>query len=121
MDGFATELGIDEDLARDGRARLSFRADQRHLNPAGTIHGGVLSTLADTAMASAVRSSTGDREVPATSQMTIAFLNPGREGTLTAVAEVRKQGEHLVLCEADVEQDGKTLAHAVGTFAVLKR
>ena len=30
-----------------------------------------------------------------------------------------KQGEHLTVCEADVEQEGRTLVHAVATFAVL--
>lgn len=121
MKGFATEIGIREELAKDGRARLSFEAAETHMNPAGTLHGGVLATLADTAMASAVRSSTGDGEAPATSQMTIAFLNPGRAGRIIVTAEVRKQGEHLVLCEADVEQGENTLAHAVATFAVVRR
>jgi uncharacterized protein (TIGR00369 family) len=119
--GFATTLGICEELATDGRARLSFEASDEHMNPAGTVHGGVVATLADTAMASAVRSSTGDGEAPATSQMTIAFLNPGRAGRIVVTAEVRKQGAHLMLCEADVEQGEQTLAHAFATFAVVKR
>jgi hypothetical protein len=34
---------------------------------------------------------------------------------------VSKQGEHLTVCEADVEQDGSTLVHAVATFAVLHK
>jgi uncharacterized protein (TIGR00369 family) len=119
--GFATTIGLREELAEDGCARLSFEAGEEHMNPAGTLHGGVVATLADTAMASAVRSSTDDGEAPATSQMTIAFLNPGRAGRIVVTAEVRKQGEHVMLCEADVEQGDRTLAHAVGTFAVVRR
>jgi acyl-coenzyme A thioesterase PaaI-like protein len=34
-------------------------------------------------------------------------------------AQVRTQGEHLTVCDADVEQDGRDLVHAVATFAVL--
>jgi hypothetical protein len=34
-------------------------------------------------------------------------------------AQVRTRGEHLTVCDADVEQDGRDLAHAVATFAVL--
>ena len=45
---------------------------------------------------------------------------PGRPGLLTVTAEVRTQGEHLTVCEADVQQDGKALVHAVA-FAVLHR
>jgi acyl-coenzyme A thioesterase PaaI-like protein len=41
--------------------------------------------------------------------------------TLSVTAQITKQGDHLLLCEADVEQEGRTLVHAIGTFAVLAR
>ena len=119
MDGFAGDLGVRDESAEDGRARLEFDAEHRHLNPAGSVHGGVLATLVDTAMGLAARTSTGDSEVPATSQLTIAYLTAAREGHLTVTAEVRKQGDHLLLCDADIEQDGRAVVHAVATFAVL--
>ncbi len=119
--GFVDVLGVRRQEAEDGRARLELDATEQHLNPAGTVHGGVLATLVDTAMGSAVRSSTGEEDVPATSQLTVTYLRPGKPGVLTVTAEVRKQGEHLTVCEADVEQDGRALAHAVATFAVLHR
>lgn len=50
MDGFAGRLGVREDSAHDGSARLELIAAQEHLNPAGTVHGGVLATLVDTAI-----------------------------------------------------------------------
>lgn len=121
MDGFAGHLGVTADTAADGRARLEFRADAEHLNPAGTVHGGVLATLVDTAMGLAARSSSDDSEVPATSQLTLAYLSPGRPGPMVATAQVRKHGEHLLVCDAEIEQDGRTLVHAVATFAVLQR
>ena len=96
-----------------------FAAEHRHLNPAGTVHGGVLATLVDTAMGQAARSRTDDGEVPATSQLTIAYLTAAGEGPMTVTAQVRKQGEHVLLCDADVDQDGKTVVHAVATFALL--
>ncbi len=120
-EGFAADLGVRDQQADDGRARLELDASDRHLNPAGTVHGGVLATLVDTAMGAAVRSSTGEDDVPATSQLTVTYLRPGSPGPLVVTAEVRKQGEHLTVCEAEVEQDGKALVHAVATFAVLHR
>ena len=119
MDGFAGELGVQAQDAEDGHARLEFEAEHRHLNPAGTVHGGVLATLVDTAMGRAARSRTDDGEVPATSQLTIAYLTAATEGPMTVTAQVRKQGEHVLLCDADVDQDGKTVVHAVATFALL--
>ena len=48
-------------------------------------------------------------------------LHPGAPGRLEVTGRVVTQGEHLTVCEADVEQDGRTLVHAVATFAVLHR
>jgi uncharacterized protein (TIGR00369 family) len=119
VDGFAGDLGVRGEAAQDGQARLLFDAKHNHLNPAGTVHGGVLATLVDTAMGLAARSRTGEDEVPATSQLTIAYLAAGHEGPMTVTAEVRKRGEHLLVCDAEVDQDGKTVVHAVATFALI--
>jgi uncharacterized protein (TIGR00369 family) len=118
MGGFAERLGARAEVAEDGSARVAFHAGDEHLNQAGTLHGGVLATLVDTAMGAAVRSTTED-DVPATSQLTVTYLRPGKPGDLTVTARVRTRGEHLTVAEADVEQDGKSLVHAVATFALL--
>jgi uncharacterized protein (TIGR00369 family) len=119
--GFAGRLGAHVEEADDGSARIAFEVTDEHLNPAGTLHGGVLATLVDTAMGTAVRSATDDGDVPATSQLTVTYLRPGKPGPLAVTARVRTRGEHLTVCEADVEQDGRSLAHAVATFALLHR
>ena len=119
--GFAERLGIEVQRADDGAARIRFEAREEHLNAAGTLHGGVLATLVDTAMGTAVRSASDDGDVPATSQLTVTYLRPGKPGPLEVTARVRTKGEHLTVCEADVDQDGRSLAHAVATFALLHR
>ena len=116
---FVDTLGVRSRTAEDGTAMLELDATDEHLNPAGTVHGGVLATLVDTAMGQAVRSRTGEADVPATSQLTVTYLRPGTPGRLSATGRVSKQGEHLTVCEADVEQDGEAVAHAVATFALL--
>ncbi len=118
--GFLGLVGIRDQTAHEGKARLELDATEKHLNSAGGVHGGVLATLVDTAMGRAVRSRLGEDEGSATSQLTVTYLRPGKPGTLVVTAEVRKQGEHLTMCEADVEQEGKALVHAVATFAVLR-
>src|SRR5919202_5527023 len=119
--GFAERIGARSEQTGEGRAVVRFEVTDEHLNPAGTLHGGVLATLVDTAMGQAVRSRTGEDDVPATSQLTVTYLRPGKPGHLQVTAELRMQGEHLTVCEADVEQDGRALVHAVATFAVLHR
>jgi uncharacterized protein (TIGR00369 family) len=119
LGGFAGRLGARVTEVEEGRARLEFDATDEHLNPAGTVHGGVLATLVDTAMGTAVRSATDDGDVPATSQLTVTYLRPGKPGRLTITARVRTRGEHLTVCEAEVEQEKRSLVHAVATFALL--
>jgi len=119
--GFAGRIGAQVEDADDGGARIAFDVQNEHLNPAGTLHGGVVATLVDTAMGQAVRTTTGAGEVPATSQLTVTYLRPGKPGALVVTARVRTRGQHLTVCEADVEQDGESVAHAVATFALLKR
>src|SRR3712207_7892739 len=87
--GFAGRIGAQVQDTDDGRARIAFEAREEHLNPAGTLHGGVLATLVDTAMGTAVRSATDDSDVPATSQLTVTYLRPGKPGELSVTARVR--------------------------------
>ena len=70
-------------------------------------------------MGAAVRSAAGEDDVPATSQLTVTYLRPGSPGDLTVTARVRTRGAHLVVTDAEVEQDGESLVHAVATFALL--
>ena len=119
MDGFAGRLGVHDVKAEDGQARLELEAGEEHLNPAGTVHGGVLATLADAAMGAAARSALHDDTVT-TSQLTTVFLRPARPGRLAATAQIRKQGDHLLVCDVEIEQEGKTVVHGVATFAILE-
>jgi len=122
-EGFIELLGSRDWSSGDGRSRLELDVTDRHLNPAGTVHGGVLASLMDMAMGQAIRSSTGEGDVPATSQLTVTYLRPGSpdKGSLVVTAAVSKQGDDLTVCQADVEQDGRSLAHALATFAVLHK
>ncbi|MET1000089.1 MAG: PaaI family thioesterase [Marmoricola sp.] len=117
-DGFIELIGAAAPDSSDGTARLVVQADDRHLNPAGAVHGGMLATLVDTTMGAAVRSAV-DEETPATSQLTVTYLRPGKPGELVVTAKVSKRGDSLTMCEADVEQDGKPVVHALATFALI--
>jgi acyl-coenzyme A thioesterase PaaI-like protein len=68
----------------------------------------MLAALADMAMGQALRSSSGDDEVPATSQLTVTYLRPGQPGR-SVVTRGAHAGRELSLCEAYVEQDGRSL------------
>ena len=91
-------------------------AGEEHLNPHGTVHGGVLATMLDVAMGSAVAEAGGDS--PVTVALTVTYLEPGRPGRLEARANVRKHGKRLLVVEGEVVQDGDVVADALATFSV---
>jgi len=88
--GFTELVGTELSSAEEGRATVSLKAEERHLNPSGTVHGGVISTLIDVSMAEALNTMTEEDEQPFTIQITVNYMRPGKPGTLTSTAEVRK-------------------------------
>lgn len=113
--GFREHVGLEVSPDGEGRATASLDAGDEHLNPGGTVHGGVVATLVDSAMGAAVRT-TGEAERPATIALTITYLEPGRPGAITVTAQVRKRGKRITVVEAEVAQEGEMIAHGIGTF-----
>jgi uncharacterized protein (TIGR00369 family) len=92
-------------------------ARDQHLNPHGTVHGGVLATMIDVAMGEAIAD--GTDKAPVTVSLTVTYLEPGQPGRLEARATVRKRGKRLTVVEAEVVQDGDVVADALATFATV--
>jgi uncharacterized protein (TIGR00369 family) len=117
-EGFRELIGTELSSAEEGHAVVSLRAEERHLNPNGTVHGGVVYTLVDVSMAEALRTMIGGDERPVTIEIKVNYLEPGRPGTLTSTAQVRKGGKRLTIVEAEVtqEDDNEVVALATGTY-----
>jgi len=114
--GFTELVGTELSSAEEGRAAVSLKAEERHLNPSGTVHGGVISTLIDASMAEALNTMTNADEQPFTIQITVNYMKPGKPGRLTSTAEVRKGGERITIVEAEVVQEDEVIALATGTY-----
>ncbi len=115
--GLADHLGIEYvDEEADG-AVVELLADDRHTNPHGTVHGGAIATLIDTAMGAAVRrEDTGD-DAPVTIEMKVTYLRPTKPGRIRAESAIRRRGKRIVIAEVDVfDGDGEAVAHGIGTF-----
>jgi uncharacterized protein (TIGR00369 family) len=117
---FHASMGISVSSVREGEVELVLEARPDHANLHGTVHGGVLATLADTAAGVAVRSATaepGGRH--ASVNLDIQYLAPATTGTLRATGRVVKLGRRLAFAEAEVtDADGTTVARAQVTVAL---
>jgi uncharacterized protein (TIGR00369 family) len=114
--GFREHVALHVEPVDEGTGRVLLDATDEHLNPHGTVHGGVLATMIDVAMGTAVATTGG--ESPVTVSLTVTYLEPGRPGRLTATARVRKRGKRLIVVEAEVAQGDDVVADALATFSV---
>ena len=97
---------------------VRMRAEDRHLNPGGTVHGGAVSTLIDVSMAESLKPMTDEGERPVTIEIKVNYLEPGKPGILSCAAKVRKGGGRITIAEAEVTQQesGEVVALATGTY-----
>ncbi|MGL4553338.1 MAG: PaaI family thioesterase [Gemmataceae bacterium] len=104
-----------------GRAAFTLAVDQRHHNPLGTLHGGITTDLADSAMGWAYAATLAEGDSFTTVELKVNFLRPVRSGLLTAVATVVKAGSTLGYVECEVKDEaGKLVAKAASTCLRLK-
>jgi len=102
-------LGLNLLQAENGMAVVEFVADERHANPAGTLHGGVLSDIADAAMGFAYYTTLAADESFTALELKINFLRPVWKATLRAKARVVRAGKLVGLVECDVVDEKKRL------------
>lgn len=91
----------------DGSALCAFRAEERHMNGAGFMHGGCLMTFADSAIFSIARKAMGGSH-GVTLHLTGDFLDPARAGQMIeARGEVVRAGGKTVFVQGIVTADGQ--------------
>lgn len=104
-----------------GRAVVELEATERHANPMGTLHGGVLCDVADAAMGMAWASTLDEGETFTTLELKINFLKPVWTGRLTATGRVVKGGRTVGLVECDVvDAKERLVARASSTVLTLR-
>ena len=110
-------LQVDVVPTPDGQARLELCPDARHANLYSMAHGGVLTTIADTAMGAKCLA-LNKRVV--TISLSIQFMHPIMIGTkIFTDAKVLHDGNKTMVCECDILDHNRTLyAKANATFFV---
>lgn len=113
---FAEHLGLEVELLEPGRAVLALEPRPELRNSHGTVHGGVVMTLADVALAVAAIAQEGARGGAVTVELKVSFIGPAA-GRLRAEGRCLRAGGGLAFSEGEVRDAGGSLvAKALGTF-----
>lgn len=117
----AGTLGFRLVSIQPGEAVFELEVTHNHHNPMGTLHGGVLCTVADSAMGIAHQSTLQDGESSTTLELKINFLRPVWTGKLRAVGKITKGGRTISLAECEVFDEAERLvAKASSTCMTLR-
>lgn len=115
-------LGIRFVALEPGLCRCELDADPgKHLNMQGYLHGGTTFSLMDTAMGAALHPMLDEREAGVTLEIQINYLRRVTTGLLQCEARLLHRGKRVAFFEADVLCQGKIVAHATGSYAIIKR
>ncbi len=119
-------IGGELDEMEEGRVVMSLKLSDRHMNPGGVLHGGVLTTLMDEATAHAIVTVRGlevmAKAPHATVDMNVSFLSGARPGDeLQCEARTLRVGSTVAFAEAEVRRSGRDDVIAKGhfTYAIL--
>jgi uncharacterized protein (TIGR00369 family) len=116
---FTRLLGMQRNFSEGGRAQLVIDARPEFENVIGAMHGGIVATLLDVAMASAAVSKVDFEMTAVTLSMNSTFVRPGL-GRLIAEGEVLGIDDGVALCQAVVmDEGGEMVARAIGSFRYL--
>ena len=104
-----------------GKAVIEFEADEKHANPMGTLHGGVLCDISDAAMGLAYASRLKEAESFTTLELKINFLKPVWKAKLRAEGSVVNEGKRIGLVMCDIfDNHDRLIARASSTCLTLK-
>lgn len=116
-------LGFEFASMSEGRAEFTVTPGEHHYNPIGTVHGGLVLTLIDSAASCAVHTTLPAGVGYTTLDLTTNFVRPITKdtGTITAVGTVIHAGRSIAIGEARVVDDGgKLYAHGTATCMILR-
>jgi uncharacterized protein (TIGR00369 family) len=102
----------------EGSVTVRLQPQEFHYNPLGTVHGGMLSTLLDTAAACSVHSTLPAGVGYTSLDLTVKFLRAVTVGSgmLTTTGSVLQRGRRTALAEARMtDAAGRLVAHATSS------
>ena len=97
-----------------GRSEGCFEAPASFSNGTGSVQGGFLAAMLDSAMGAALATVLLEGEKPPTLEMKINFIKPAQVGTIAGSGHVVHRGKSVVFVEGELRNESGTLL-ATGT------
>jgi len=116
-------LGMELRRVDEGRVVFALAPAEEQLNPLGTVHGGILTTILDSAMGCAVHTTLPAGTTYTTLELKVNFVRAVLLGSGPVVADgtVVHRGGTVATAEGRLvrEDDDKLMAHATSTLLLM--
>ncbi|HTD73414.1 MAG TPA: PaaI family thioesterase [Steroidobacteraceae bacterium] len=123
LNTIAETLGYDIVEAENGRVVVVAEPKNTHLNPAGTVHGGLAATMLDSCMGLAIQSTLGKGIGSTTLEFKISFVRPitPDTGLIKAQGTVINRGRRVGTAEERLtDTKGRLLVHGTTTCLIFE-
>lgn len=123
LNTIAQTLGYDVIEAESGRVVVTIEPSVAHLNPAGTVHGGLSATLLDSCMGLAIQSTLEKGLAQTTLEFKISLVRPitPETGLIRAEGTVLSRGRRVGTAEGRItDGKGRLLAHGTTTCLIFE-
>lgn len=123
LNTMAEILGYDVTEAVGGRVVVTAKPNDTHLNPFGTVHGGLAATLLDSCMGLAVLSTLEKGVGQTTLEFKISLVRPitPETGLIKAEGTVLSRGQRIGTAEGRLTDcQGRLLAHGTTTCLIFQ-
>jgi uncharacterized protein (TIGR00369 family) len=121
LNTIAGTLGYDVVEVESGRVVITLVPTAAHLNPAGTVHGGLTATLLDSCMGLAVQSTLEKGTAQTTLEFKISLIRPitPETGEIRAEGRIMNCGRRIGIADGRVtDAQGRLLAHGTTTCLI---
>jgi uncharacterized protein (TIGR00369 family) len=115
------QIGLQEVPSSDGSVIMEMPVDERVVNTAGGLQGGLIATMADVTAGQLAARMTSFGNAIATTDLFIRYLRPIRIGPARAVARILRTGKRSVVVQVDIFRgnDDELCATATVNFAAI--
>lgn len=123
LNTIAQTLGYDVIEAESGRVVITIEPSSAHLNPAGTVHGGLSATLLDSCMGLAIQSTLEKGLGQTTLEFKVSLVRPitPETGLIKAEGTTLSRGRRVGTAEGRItDGKGRLLAHGTTTCLIFE-